>query len=196
MNFKFSNQKFLYDNSVETIIKIIIEKLISYTITISEQKKIEKKIKNVCNNFILKQLNSIVHIFSLEYDKDELFLLNENKDLIKNNLYEVQEPKPINKDRNINKLINNSSIKEIQNEKSFFTKISSQDETIYLNKNNKKKHSLSQTINENKKIKKTIPFFTSFVSCQSSVANISLPKSSSLVSHLDILDSILMNFFV
>ena len=162
MNFKFSNQKFLYDNSVETIIKIIIEKLISYTITISEQKKIEKKIKNVCNNFIFKQLNSIVHIFSLEYDKDELFLLNENKDLIKNNLYEVQEPKPINKDRNINKLINNSSIKEIQNEKSFFTKISSQDETIYLNKNNKKKHSLSQTINENKKIKKTIPFFTSF----------------------------------
>ena len=162
MNFKFSNQKFLYDNSVETIIKIIIEKLISYTITISEQKKIEKKIKNVCNNFIFKQLNSIVHIFSLEYDKDELFLLNENKDLIKNNLYEVQEPKPINKDRNINKLINNSRIKEIQNEKSFFTKISSQDETIYLNKNNKKKHSLSQTINENKKIKKTIPFFTSF----------------------------------
>ena len=162
MNFKFSNQKFLFDNSVETIIKIIIEKLISYTITISEQKKIEKKIKNVCNNFIFKQLNSIVHIFSLEYDKDELFLLNENKDLIKNNLYEVQEPKPINKDRNINKLINNSSIKEIQNEKSFFTKISSQDETIYLNKNNKKKHSLSQTINENKKIKKTIPFFTSF----------------------------------
>ena len=162
MNFKFSNQKFLFDNSVETIIKIIIEKLISYTITISEQKKIEKKIKNVCNNFIFKQLNSIVHIFSLEYDKDELFLLNENKDLIKNNLYEVQEPKPINKDRNINKLINNSRIKEIQNEKSFFTKISSQDETIYLNKNNKKKHSLSQTINENKKIKKTIPFFTSF----------------------------------
>ena len=139
MNFKFSNQKFLFDNSVETIIKIIIEKLISYTITISEQKKIEKKIKNVCNNFIFKQLNSIVHIFSLEYDKDELFLLNENKDLIKNNLYEVQEPKPINKDRNINKLINNSRIKEIQNEKSFFTKISSQDETIYLNKNNKKK---------------------------------------------------------
>ena len=123
MNFKFSNQKFLFDNSVETIIKIIIEKLISYTITISEQKKIEKKIKNVCNNFIFKQLNSIVHIFSLEYDKDELFLLNENKDLIKNNLYEVQEPKPINKDRNINKLINNSRIKEIQNEKSFFTKI-------------------------------------------------------------------------
>ena len=162
MNFKFSNQKFLFDNSVETIIKIIIEKLISYTITISEQKKIEKKIKNVCNNFIFKQLNSIVHIFSLEYDKDELFLLNEDKDLIKNNLYEVQEPKPINKDRNINKLINNSRIKEIQNEKSFFTKISSQDETIYLNKNNKKKHSLSQTINENKKIKKTIPFFTSF----------------------------------
>ena len=45
MNFKFSNQKFLFDNSVETIIKIIIEKLISYTITISEQKKNRKENK-------------------------------------------------------------------------------------------------------------------------------------------------------
>ena len=64
MNFKLSNQKILYDYSVEIIIKIIIEKLISYTITISEQKKIEKEIKNVCNNYIFKQLNPLVHIFS------------------------------------------------------------------------------------------------------------------------------------
>ena len=42
MNFKLSNQKILYDYSVEIIIKIIIEKLISYTITISEQNEIEK----------------------------------------------------------------------------------------------------------------------------------------------------------
>ena len=137
MNFKFSNQKFLYDNSVETIIKIIIEKLISYTITISEQKKIEKEIKNVCNNYIFKQLNPLIHIFSFEYDKDEFFINNENKDLIIKKFYEVVEPKPINKDRNIiNSLKNNSDIKEIQNENSLITKISSQNVTFY---NNKKK---------------------------------------------------------
>ena len=163
MNFKFSNQKFLYDNSVETIIKIIIEKLISYTITISEQKKIEKEIKNVCNNYIFKQLNPLVHIFSFEYDKDEFFINNENKDLIIKKFYEVEEPKPINKDRNIiNSLKNNSEIKEIQNENSLITKISSQNVTFYNNKKKNKKCSLSQTINENKKVKKTIPHFTSF----------------------------------
>ena len=163
MNFKLSNQKILYDYSVEIIIKIIIEKLISYTITISEQNEIEKKIKNVCNNYILRQLNPIIHIFSLEYDKDEFFINNENKDLIINNLYEVQEPKPINKDGNIiNSLKNNTKIQEIQNENSTFSKIPSMNNTIYVNKKKNKKCSLSQIINENKKVKKTIPFFTSF----------------------------------
>ena len=75
----------------------------------------------------------------------------------------MQEPKPINKDGYIiNSLKNNTKIQEIQNENSTFSKITSMNNTIYVNKKKNKKCSLSQIINENKKVKKTIPFFISF----------------------------------
>ena len=94
----------------EIIVKIIIEKLLINSIYFSERKNEEEKIINLCHNFIKKQINSIIKILDIKYDKDDNNLIEKN--------YEIKEPNKIIKDRYFENNIKNNLIHEIQEKNS------------------------------------------------------------------------------
>ena len=71
-------EKKVFDKDSEIIVKIIIEKLLINSIYSSERKNEEEKIINLCHNFIKKQINSIIKILDIKYDKDDNNLIEKN----------------------------------------------------------------------------------------------------------------------
>ena len=103
-------EKKVFDKDSEIIVKIIIEKLLINSIYFSERKNEEEKIINLCHNFIKKQINSIIKILDIKYDKDDNSLIEKN--------YEIKEPNKIIKDRYFENNIKNNLIHEIQEKNS------------------------------------------------------------------------------
>ena len=103
-------EKKVFDKDSEIIVKIIIEKLLINSIYSSERKNEEEKIINLCHNFIKKQINSIIKILDIKYDKDDNNLIEKN--------YEIKEPNKIIKDRYFENNIKNNLIHEIQEKNS------------------------------------------------------------------------------
>ncbi len=103
-------EKKVFDKDIEIIVKIIIEKLLINSIYFSERKNEEEKIINLCHYFIKKQINSIIKILDIKYDKDDNNLIEKN--------YEIKEPNKIIKDRYFENNIKNNLIHEIQEKNS------------------------------------------------------------------------------
>jgi hypothetical protein len=66
-------------NHSETVAKEIIEKLISYTISISYQNDIEKKVPEKCWNYMQKILDDFIHLEYICRDRDDFNLNFESK---------------------------------------------------------------------------------------------------------------------
>jgi len=68
-----------FHNHSETVAKEIIEKLISYTISISYQNDIEKKVPEKCWNYMQKILDDFIHLEYICRDRDDFSLNVESK---------------------------------------------------------------------------------------------------------------------
>jgi hypothetical protein len=66
-------------NHSETIAKDIIEKMISYTISISYQNDIERKVPEKCWNYMQKILDDFIHLEYICHDRDDYKLHLESK---------------------------------------------------------------------------------------------------------------------
>lgn len=74
-----------FSNMSETIAKDIIEKLISYTVTISYQNDIERKVPEKCWNYMQKILDDFIHLEYISHERDDINLnLNSNMNIVSN----------------------------------------------------------------------------------------------------------------
>ena len=99
-------------NYSETIIKIIIDKLISLSICQSHKSIIEKELPTYCYNKIQNSIQNLLKTYYLNYDEDDFYLQNEikfdeisiSKEVITNN-----HSSNLTTERNINNLIENNN---------------------------------------------------------------------------------------
>ena len=62
-----------YNFFSEEIANLIIDKIISYVLTIEFRKKIDEKIKNVCFDFLKKDLSTFIQLNYINYDIDDIY---------------------------------------------------------------------------------------------------------------------------
>ena len=99
-------------NYSETIIKIIIDKLISLSICQSHKSIIEKELPTYCYNKIQNSIQNLLKTYYLNYDEDDFYLQNEikfdeisiSKEVITNN-----HSSNLTTERNLNNLIENNN---------------------------------------------------------------------------------------
>jgi hypothetical protein len=68
-----------FQNHSETVVKDLIEKFISYTVTISYQNEIEKMVPDKCWNYMQKILDNFIHLEFMSHDRDDINLKIEKK---------------------------------------------------------------------------------------------------------------------
>ena len=114
-----------YNFFSEEIAHLIIEKIISYVITVQYRRIIEKKIKNECFDFLKKEISSFVKLNYLNYDIDDIYsnkTIKFNKTKLKTEFENEHLKKTRNKKLNelnlfnLNHSVNKSINKNIKDE--------------------------------------------------------------------------------
>jgi hypothetical protein len=133
-----------FSTNSEAIVKDIIEKILSYTITEAFQYEIERKIPGKCWNYMHKLLDDFIHLEFIPHDRDDMNLKNdffddifqEKKIFSKNSLEKVAENSEENFDT-LENLINdksdmNDNIIEFNPPHVVFDELKSEKLTIYF----------------------------------------------------------------
>ena len=112
-----------YNFFSEEIANLIIDKIISYVLTIEFRKKIDDKIKNVCFDFLKKDLSTFIQLNYINYDIDDIYNNLKSREeeelkILKTEIENKHKKKIRNNQMNLNDIFytynypNNKTIKE------------------------------------------------------------------------------------